>query len=162
MVIDEEKIRSAETFGGIWVLRANAGFKPAEVALRYKQLWVVEQLFRHAKNLLETRPVFHRTDAAICGHVFCSFLAVVLKRDLLGRMEKAGIKAEWDDVLRDLRALSETVLTHKGRRFAARSRPVGVAGKITQCLRIRLPAVVRRLDDEGTTHPRKEPRIDAA
>ena len=162
MVIDEKKIRSEEKFDGIWVLRTNAGFKPADVALRYKQLWMVEQLFRHAKNLLETRPVFHRTDAAICGHVFCSFLALVLKRDLLGRIEKAGIKAEWDDVLRDLRALAETVLTHEGRRFAVRSRPVGVAGKITQCLRIRLPAVVRRLDDEGTTDPLKEPPIDAA
>ena len=162
MVIDEEKIRSEETFDGIWVLRTNAGLKPAEVALRYKQLWMVERLFRHARNLLETRPIFHRTDAAICGHVFCSFLALVLKRDLLGRMEKAGIKAEWDDVLRDLRAFAETVLTHEGKRFAVRSRPVGIAGKIFQCLRIRLPSVVRRLDDELTTDPHKETRIDAA
>ena len=162
MGIDEDKIRSEEKFDGIWVLRTNAALTPADVALRYKQLWMVEQLFRHAKNLLETRPIFHRTDAAICGHVFCSFLALVLKRDLLGRMEKAGIKAEWDDVLRDLRALAETILTHEGRRFAVRSRPVGVAGKIVQCLRIRLPNVVRRLDDDLTTQPHKEPRIDAA
>ena len=103
-------------------------------------------------------PAFSRS--AICGHVFCSFL--VLKRDLLGRMEKAGIKAEWDDMLRDLRTLAETVLTHEGKRFAVPSRPAGVAGKIFQCLRIRLPSVVRRLDDEGSTHPHQEPRIDAA
>ena len=68
-------------------------------------------------------------------------------------MEKAGIKAEWDDVLRDLRALAETILTYEGKRFAVRSRPVGVAGKIVQCLRIRLPSVVRRLDDDLTTDP---------
>ena len=95
MVIDEEKIRSEEQFDGIWVLRTNAGLKPTEVALRYRQLWMVERLFRHAKNLLETRPV-------------------------------------------------------------------SVAGKIVQCLRIRLPSVVRRLDDDLTTEPRKEPPVDAA
>ena len=52
--------------------------------------------------------------------------------------------------------------THEGRRFAVRIRPIGVAGKIVQCLRIRLPSVVRRLDDEVTTDPHKEPHIDAA
>ena len=78
-------------------------------------------------------------------------------------MEKAGIKAEWDDVLRDLRALAETIPTYEGKRFAVRSRPVGVAGKIiVQCLRTRLPSVVCRLDDEVTTDPHKEPPIDAA
>ena len=96
---------------------------------------MIERLFRHAKNLLETRPIFHCTDAAIWGHVFCSFLA--LKRDLLGWMEKAGIKAEWGDVLRDLRASAENVLTHEGRRLAVHSRPVGVAGKIVPVQRKR-------------------------
>ena len=90
-----------------------------------------------ALGLLETRPIFHRIDAAICGHVFCSFLA--LKRELLDRIEKAGIKAEWDDVLRDLRTLAEAIRTYEGKRFPVRSRPVGVVGKLVQCRRIRLP-----------------------
>ena len=36
---------------------------------------MVEQLFRTTKSLLDTRPIFHKTDATICGHVFCSFLS---------------------------------------------------------------------------------------
>jgi hypothetical protein len=35
----------------------------------------VEQLFRTAKALMRTRPIYHSSDAAIRGHVFCAFLA---------------------------------------------------------------------------------------
>ena len=34
----------------------------AQVALRYKELWMVERLFRDTKTLLKTRPVFHKRD----------------------------------------------------------------------------------------------------
>lgn len=115
------------------------------------------------RDLLEAHPIFHRTDAAICGRVVYSFLALVLNRDLLCRMEKAGTKAEWDDVLPDLRVLAETILTHEGKRFVVRSRPAGVVGRIVQCLRIRLPSVVRRLDHNMNDHrSTQEPPIDAA
>ena len=58
------------------------------------KLWMVEQLFRTAKSLLDTRPIFHKTDATICGHVFCSFLALVLRDELFRRMDNAGVTAE--------------------------------------------------------------------
>jgi transposase len=41
-------------------------------------LLAVEQGFLAAKTLLATRPIFHRTDAAIRGHIFCTFLALVV------------------------------------------------------------------------------------
>jgi transposase len=50
--------------------------------LCYKQLWTVEQTFRTAKHLFSTRPIFHKLDETIRGHVFCSFLALVLKSEL--------------------------------------------------------------------------------
>ena len=151
--IDLERAREEERFDGMWVLRTNTGLPAAEVALKYKQLWMVEQIFRTAKSLLDTRPVFHKTDATICGHVFCSFLALVLRDELLRRMERAGVKAEWADILRDLNALTETVIAHDGKRFAVRSAAVGVAGRIAQCVGVRLPKIVRRIEegDAGTS-----------
>ena len=119
-----------------------------EIALRYKQLWMVEQLFRTAKSLLDTRPIFHKTDATICGHVFCSFLALVLRDELFRRMDNAGVSAEWDDILRDLNALTETAITYNGKTFVVRSNTVGVAGKIAQYVGVRLPNTVRQIDDE--------------
>jgi hypothetical protein len=31
---------------------------------------------------MQTRPIYHASDAAIRGHVFCSFLALVLRKEL--------------------------------------------------------------------------------
>jgi transposase len=56
----------------------------------YKQLWTVEQTFRTAKHLLSTRPIFHKLDETIRGHVFCSFLALVLKKALEDRIAALG------------------------------------------------------------------------
>src|SRR3712207_7636926 len=40
-------------------------------------------LFRStAKALMRTRPIYHSSDAAIRGHVFCSFPALVLRKEL--------------------------------------------------------------------------------
>ena len=63
-------------------------------------------------------------------------------------MDNAGVSAEWGDILRDLNALSETTITYSGKSFAVRSNAVGVAGKIAQCVGVRLPNTVRRVDDE--------------
>ena len=147
--VDLDKARDEERFDGIWVLRTNnTELTAVEIALRYKQLWMVEQIFRTAKSLLDTRPIFHKTDATICGHVFCSFLALVLRDELLRRMDNAGVRAEWNDILRDLNALTETTMTYKGKSFVVRSNTVGVAGKIAQCVGVRLPNTVRQVDVE--------------
>ena len=69
------------------------------------------------------------SDATICGHVFCSFLALVLRDELFRRMDNAGASAEWDDILRDLNALTETAITYNGKTFVVRSNTVGVAGE---------------------------------
>ena len=146
--IDLDKTRDEQRFDGMWVLRTNTELSAVEVALRYKQLWMVEQLFRTAKSLLDTRPIFHKTDATICGHVFCSFLALVLRDELFLRIDSAGVSTEWNDILRDWNALTETTTTYNGKSFAVRSNAVGVAGKIAQCVGVRLPNTVRRVDEE--------------
>ena len=146
--VDLDKARYEERFDGMWVLRTNTELTAVEIALRYKQLWMVEQIFRTAKSLLDTRPIFHKTDATICGHVFCSFLALVLRDELFRRMDNAGVTAEWGDILRDLNALTETAITYNGKSFTVRSNAVGVAGKIAQCVGVRLPNTVRQNDDE--------------
>ena len=45
---------------------------------------------------MATRPVFHKTDAGIRGHVFCTFLALVLRKDLMDRLAARKTKLlEW-------------------------------------------------------------------
>jgi hypothetical protein len=45
----------------------------------------VEQWFRDSKTILATRPLNHQRDATSRGHVFCSFLALLLRQ---GRFQK--------------------------------------------------------------------------
>ena len=144
--IDEEKILSEARFDGIWVLQTNTDFTPKEAAAKYKSLWMVEQIFRTAKGILDTRPIFHRRDETIRGHVFCSFLALLLQSELRRRMEVAGIEAEWADILRNLNALTETEIAHENKRFLVRSAAKGNLTAILRCAGARLPQTIRMLD----------------
>jgi hypothetical protein len=109
--INDDKVKSEARYDGKWVLRTNTELSAQEVALKYKQLWMVEQIFRSTKSVLETRPVYHKYDKTIRGHVFCSFLALVLKAELYARLERRALTYEWDNIRRDLEALQETELT---------------------------------------------------
>ena len=61
------------------------------MALAYRELWRVEAIFRTAKSILETRPIFHQSAAAIAGHLFCSFPARLLRTELDERLTTAGL-----------------------------------------------------------------------
>ena len=103
--IDEAKIQEEARYDGKWVLRTNTDLDAAEVALQYKRLWMVEAWFRSTKSLLQTRPIYHKCDETIRGHVFCSFLALVLRQELEARLAKDDHDFEWADVIQDLECL---------------------------------------------------------
>ena len=79
--IDRERIEEDAKFDGVFVLRTNSNLSALEAMLVYKQLWTVERTFRTTKCLLETRPIYHKLDETIRGHVACSFLALLLKKE---------------------------------------------------------------------------------
>ena len=101
--IDEAKLAEDARDDGEWVLRADTELDAAEVASRYKQLWVVEHGFRSRESLSRTRPIYHKRDETIRGHVFRSFLALVLRQESRARLEERGHDPEWADVIQDLR-----------------------------------------------------------
>ena len=81
----------------------------------------MEQFFRAAKSLIDTRPIFHQWDATIQGHVFCSFLALVLLDELQRRLAQREVKAEWADIRRDLLALAEVEVRDGDRWYLLRT-----------------------------------------
>jgi transposase len=119
--IDEAQVKAEARYDGLWVLRTNTAYDTETVAHVYKTLWTVEQSFRTAKSIVETRPIYHQSDEAIRGHVFCSFLALTLKAELERRLKGADAACEWAQVLRGLEGLQEVELTYQGRRFLLRS-----------------------------------------
>ena len=141
--IDEERIAEDAIYDGLYVLRTNARLHPLQAMLRYRDLLVVEQVFRTEKALLATRPIYHQTDEAIRGHVFCSFLALVLRKDLEERLAAAGLKPEWRELLADLDRLQEIEVEQDGKRFILRTPVTGVAGKAFQAVGVALPPNIR-------------------
>ena len=151
--IDEAKVAWEARFDGKWVLRTDTELSPADCALRYKDLWMVEQSFRSVKSVLETRPIYHKCDETIRGHVFCSFLALMLLKELLGRIERRGWEVEWARLRDDLDALEEITIHTAGRSFVVRSATEGAAGKAIQASGVALGSAVRLLDDGPPLSP---------
>ena len=141
--IDAAKVEEETKFDGIFVLRTNTDLNPLETMLCYKHLWTVEQTFRTAKHLLATRPIFHKLDETIRGHVFCSFLALVLKKALDDRIAAVGRAGSWPEIIADLDSLTETEIEHDGKRFVARSAPRPAASLALRAVGVALPPTIR-------------------
>lgn len=141
--IDEEKIQDEARYDGKWVLTTNTELAAREVALKYKQLWMVEDIFRSMKSLLETRPIYHKCDETIRGHVFCSFLALVLRKELQDRLERKGWHLEWADVIRDLDRLQEIEMSIDGKGYVVRTETKGTVGKVFQACGVAVPPTLR-------------------
>ena len=145
VTLNEQKIEEEKRFDGKWVLRTNTGLPAEQAALRYKELWQVEQVFRDMKSVLDTRPIFHQRDETIKGHVFCSFLALVLIKELYRRLEKASYDFEWADIKQDLSALQEITIEDNGKKLSVRSECKGVCGKVFQAVGVAIPVTIREV-----------------
>ena len=114
------------------------------MALKYKQLWTVEAIFRTMKSQLDTRPIFHKTDDAIRGHVFCSFLAMVLRKALQDRLEAEGhAELEWAHILDDPDSLPEIELTVQGKGYRLRTETKGTISAVFGACGVTLPPTLR-------------------
>jgi transposase len=142
--IDEAKIAAEARSDGTWVLRTHTDLDAAEGALQFKRLWRVEPWFRSCKSLLQTRPIFPKCDETIRGHVFCSFLALVLRQELQARLEERGHELEWADVIGDLDRLQMVEVEQDGKKFRLRSEVQGSCGKVFQAVGVALPPTVQQ------------------
>jgi len=136
--IDAGKLADEARFDGITVMRTNTKVTPLQAVLRYRDLLQVEALFRAAKATFDTRPIYHSSDAAIRGHVFCSFLALTLSKELLRLCQARDLKPEWQPLLRDLDRLQEATIEKDGKRITTRTHVTGQVGSVFQAAGIAL------------------------
>ncbi len=138
--IDWERVKTEERYDGRWVLTTTTDLPAEEVALKYKELWRVERIFREAKDTLSTRPIYHKYDATIAGHVFCSFLALLIMHELKRRLD---FPCEWKHIKQDLEALYEVEVEQDGKTWLLRSPLEGVAGKVFKACGVAVPPTAR-------------------
>ncbi len=143
--VDTDKVKYESRFDGKWVLTTNTDLTTEKIALKYKELWQVERVFRDVKTMLHTRPVYHQKDENIRGHVFCSFLALVLRKELERRLNAAGYVFEWSDIKQDLKALQQVTIEENGKRLSIRSECKGVCGKVFQSVGVAMPPTMKEV-----------------
>jgi hypothetical protein len=145
-VIDRAKVEADARFDGLFVLRTNSKISALQVVLRYRNLLAVEDAFRTDKALLATRPIFHKTDAGIRGHVFCTFLALVLRKELMDRLAaRRATGLEWQRIIDDLADLSEIEVEQDGRRALLRTAPGPTIDPVCRALGVVLPPVFQEV-----------------
>jgi len=96
-----------------------------EVVTAYKQLNTVERGFRDLKDILDMRPIFHKTDSRIKAHVFVASLALFLKRTLDCQLAATWPEMSSTDAIAAMRSVGLAELTLAGKPV----RLVGGAGR---------------------------------
>jgi transposase len=95
------------------------------------------------KYVMETMSIYHKRDETIRGHAFCSFLALVLRKELQDRIERKGWTLEWDDIIQDLNGLQEMEITTDEKSYLLRTGTTGTIGKVFQECGVALPPTLR-------------------
>jgi hypothetical protein len=156
--IDAGKLAEEARFDGIFVLRTNAKVTPLQAVLRYRDLLKVENLFLRTKAVMRTRPIFHSSDAAIRGHVFCSFLALTMQKHLEDLLRKSGIAPEWKALLRDLDRLQHVRIHHRDRDWLVRTDVAKPIAELFRHAHIALPSRAKQIAPPELVPPAKSAR----
>ena len=108
------------THPGVYCLRTNELTWDAERLWRtYTLLTDLEAVFRSLKSELGLRPIYHRTEARVDGHLFISVLAYQCVQLIRRRLRAHGISERWS-TLRD-RLASQCRVTATFRRADGRT-----------------------------------------
>jgi len=139
------RIKEEARFDGKFVLTTNTELSAEEVAVTYKNLLQVECAFRHLKDILETRPVYRQTADNTKGHVFCSYLALLLVIELRRRLREKGDVPPWHEIIRDLRAFQAVKIQIDGKAFLVRSDFEGVAHRCFMAAGVKPPPQIMKM-----------------
>ncbi len=143
--LNYEKIEKEARYDGKYVLRTNTELSAEEVALAYKNLWLVENTFRNLKDILKIRPVFLWTPARVRGHVFVCFLAFLLTVTLGKKLLAIGIKESLWTVIKDVRGVKAIKLWLKNESYLVRTELKGTAHLAFKAVGLSPPARVKSL-----------------
>ena len=75
--------------------------------------------------------------------MFCSFLALVLRKELDRRLEEAGHSFEWAGIKQDLKSLQQIVTGENGKSLALRTECAGTCGKVFQAVEVAVSPTIR-------------------
>jgi len=95
------------------------GLSPVDAVTAYKELSEVERAFRHLKDVIELRPIYHPSqvkDQRVRGHIFVAALAFLLERALEKKLKAAGSGLSAEAALEALKTIHVVELEVGSRR----------------------------------------------
>jgi len=139
--IDLEKAKEEEKFDGLFVIETDTELSPEEVALRYKDLLLVERGFRCLKSTLKMRPVYHKCSENIQGHIFISYMALYFFCLMMKKLEqsKEGMQCEEGQILDSLARIKAHKTEIHGEKLVLRSEINSLNTWIIKSLDIKKP-----------------------
>jgi transposase len=141
--VDIKKIESASLLDGIWVVKTNRNFSTLKEAVeKYKELSIVERCFRELKNYINVSPIYHRTNSRIEGHIYASFLSLVIDFALLKRIKELGIEGVYDELKAELRDLRVEWLIVKDKEVLLRDELNSWQKHLFKSFSIRIPPAI--------------------
>lgn len=144
--INEEKLKQAELFDGLYILQTNTELPTAEVATAYKDLWQIERAFRNLKSTLDLRPVFHWTEKRIAGHIMLCFLALVVQIKFQKLLTECGSEYGYTEVIRALRKVHIVNMKVKNSEHLVRTEVHGAAAVAFKAVGARVPDRVQTMN----------------
>ena len=108
---DTEKLNAEMLHEGKYILKTDDPEITATQAVAcYKELNTVEQGFRDLKDVIDMRPIHHKTDERVKAHIFVASLALFLKRTLEYQLASKLPELSATDALAAMRSVGITEL----------------------------------------------------
>lgn len=84
-------LREKRLEGKYVIATSETDIRAVDAVAQYKELMEVERGFRHLKDIIQMRPIHHRTAPRIKAHIFVATLALLLERLLERRLKDAEV-----------------------------------------------------------------------
>ena len=95
-----------QAYEGKYVIQTEEPNLSAVEAVRlYKELSEVERAFANLKDVIDLRPIYHRTDDRVQAHIFVAALAFLLHRAIEKRLKAAGLDLSATQALTALKSV---------------------------------------------------------
>ena len=130
-----------QAYEGKYVIQTEEPDLSAHDAVRlYKDLTEVERAFANLKDVIDMRPIYHRTDARVEAHIFVAALAFLLHRAIEKKLKAARLDLSATEALRALKSVrvvdidlgdgtTKRSVTAGTQRAAAVLRALGIANR---------------------------------
>lgn len=112
---DKEKLDAEIAREGKYILKTDEpDITAVEAVACYKELNSVEQGFRDLKDVIDMRPIYHKTDERIEAHIFVASLALFLKQTLQHQLASKLPEISATDALAAVKSIGLAELTFNG------------------------------------------------